>query len=596
MSFVALNINSPQLARSRIHGIPCSLTLPPLFTSNTPLLVSFAIVYTSVAHPDYPVTSKFVRAQTQTYWRGERLPPIAGVERTKITFYQKVQLGGIIPNRMLSGLAVQNLMFMSRLRKNFDKSWELDKVNNEAVVRTVLDAESSDCYTKEENEVISHGKAFLRVFENNPTLKKVPANSPTVRNDVAFNKNDPLVWGRSTTHVRAKKEQVLAFMWNTDARCRWSDTDLERSILEVVNGHCIVSYLCKKGLGKTPPRDAVSINVWVKRHDNTLMFVQYPHEHSTRPLPGRPTAALLLGLKRPSNTSRPNIRVRMPAAMKIKEVEPGLCKVTYVNQLDMSTPNILASARFARFTKLMSSFTLRRLNVTLRLQHYFQNHRTLEEYDAKDGYDLGMRLMFPGKKKKRYKEVGRIIEANTGLTELKKIYPWLGMFLVGIVRGQLHLNSPVSTRLACLSNLEAKRIGCNLGQALRQRKTADAGVYQWKMQNPAMVQLFGKYPFMESLLLKVAKEVLKTAPWGLVWRVATGAGLSILDMVSDINVIVIYMKIEKLRMYGYGMAIMVGSCILIQLFVVWAQNRKKPRDMMHDMLVVCTGLKPGYDA
>jgi hypothetical protein len=54
----------------------------------------------------------------------------------------------------------------------------------------------------------------------------------------------------------------------------------------------------------------------------------------------------------------------------------------------------------------------------------------------------------------------------------------------------LHRNRAVSAKLECLSEKEVKRIGANLNQALRARKTPEAGLYQWRNQNRSMVELF----------------------------------------------------------------------------------------------------------
>jgi len=48
----------------------------------------------------------------------------------------------------------------------------------------------------------------------------------------------------------------------------------------------------------------------------------------------------------------------------------------------------------------------------------------------------------------------------------------------------------------------------------------------------------------------VAKRLLGEVSWGLKLRVAMGAGLSILDMATDIFVLVGYMGNEETRGYG----------------------------------------------
>jgi hypothetical protein len=114
------------------------------------------------------------------------------------------------------------------------------------------------------------------------------------------------------------------------------------------------------------------------------------------------------------------------------------------------------------------------------------------------------------------------------------------------------------------------------------------------MQNRSMIELFKEYPWIEDMLLAIAKEVLKTAPWGLPWRVSTGAFLSVLDMATDINMIVLYMSTGQEKL-GYILLAMFVACIVIQLLLVIGQNWKKKKKLPGEMLVVVVGLKPVWD-
>ena len=109
-----------------------------------------------------------------------------------------------------------------------------------------------------------------------------------------------------------------------------------------------------------------------------------------------------------------------------------------------------------------------------------------------------------------------------------------------------------------------------------------------------MVELFERYDWVESMLLEVAQEVMKTAPWGLMWRVCTGATLSVLDIVTDVIVIVGYMGKEETRGYGHILLMMLVGSVVLQLLLVFAQRRKKPWGMAKETLVVITGLKPAW--
>jgi len=70
--------------------------------------------------------------------------------------------------------------------------------------------------------------------------------------------------------------------------------------------------------------------------------------------------------------------------------------------------------------------------------------------------------------------------------------------------------------------------------------------------------------------------------------------LSVLDIVTDVVVIVGYMGKEETRGYGYSLLMMLVGSMVLQLLLVFVQNRKKPRAMAKEMLVVITGLKPAW--
>jgi hypothetical protein len=69
------------------------------------------------------------------------------------------------------------------------------------------------------------------------------------------------------------------------------------------------------------------------------------------------------------------------------------------------------------------------------------------------------------------------------------------------------------------------------------------------------------------------------------------------DMVTDVQVIVEYLNTPGKKAYAYQMMGMVGTCLIFQLLVVFVQTRKAPKaKMAKEMLIVLSGLKPGFDA
>jgi len=98
------------------------------------------------------------------------------------------------------------------------------------------------------------------------------------------------------------------------------------------------------------------------------------------------------------------------------------------------------------------------------------------------------------------------------------------------------------------------------------------------------------------MLNVVAMRLLGEVSWGLKMRVIMGAGLSILDMATDVFVMVGYVEEEETKGYGYSLLLMIVLSMIMQLLIVFGQNKKKPWVMAKEMLIVLTGLKPGYDA
>jgi hypothetical protein len=246
---------------------------------------------------------------------------------------------------------------------------------------------------------------------------------------------------------------------------------------------------------------------------------------------------------------------------------------------------------------VMNKMLIQNLSLTHRVQSYFQELRTLEEYDAADGKALGIRLMFPGgpKNKKRWEMVDALVDSHAGLRKMAKTYPWLKVFLEEIIKGRLAFATSLSAKLDCLSVLEASQIARSLAPALKARKTPEAGLYQWTHQNRSMLELFEKHPWTEDMMLAIAKEVLKTAPWGLAWRVSTGGFLSVLDLVTDLNMAVLYMSTPGQQNLGYILLAMFVACLVIQLMIAIGQNWKKKERLPGEMLVVVVGLKPVWD-
>ena len=114
---------------------------------------------------------------------------------------------------------------------------------------------------------------------------------------------------------------------------------------------------------------------------------------------------------------------------------------------------------------------------------------------------------------------------------------------------------------------------------------------------PALQELKEEHEWTEAMFQGIAKELLKRSSMGAKMRLYIGAGLSFMDMVTDVSMIKQYMSTEGEEGYGTALLAMVVLCLLFQLLTVYMQTRKGPKkEMVKEMLIVLSALKPGVDA
>jgi len=113
---------------------------------------------------------------------------------------------------------------------------------------------------------------------------------------------------------------------------------------------------------------------------------------------------------------------------------------------------------------------------------------------------------------------------------------------------------------------------------------------------PGLKQLDKEMAWFRAMMNVVGRRLLGDVSWGLKARVIIGAGMSIVDMATDIVVVVAYLGEEKKTFYGFALLYMILVSMVLQLIVVFLQHQKKPMEMVKWTLIVLTGLAPGFHA
>ena len=126
------------------------------------------------------------------------------------------------------------------MRKRFDKSPAIDAASNLRLV-TMIEGHDGD-YSARELEILEEGKKMLEVFEQQKS-KELKMASPMTKAKMAYKPGEKHAFGWATTTVRASSQEVLAFVWDTEARCKARPDDLEKAVDERLNAHNMVMYV-----------------------------------------------------------------------------------------------------------------------------------------------------------------------------------------------------------------------------------------------------------------------------------------------------------------------------------------------------------------
>ena len=543
-----------------------------------------------------------------------------------MTFTQQVDLGGLIPKAVVNSGAVGQLMYLSTMRKLFDKSREVDGATRARNVDMITG--HADEYSSEEERLLAEGEKRFVDFKE-MKAKAVKMKSPLVRAEVAFQSGDRHVWGYAKTTVRASPAevraphkscesralrcpnpcmlrpltalpaQVLAFSWDAMRRSAQRKDDLEKSVEERVNGHSQLVYNHKKSPTIVADRDFLGRMIW-RKEDDGFVLVTSPEKSEARPLLsahsniGRALSGVLPASSKSHEKSV--VRGKFPSAMRIKRKNDTETSVEYVIRPDFGGSY--------GFVYLMNSYLNRNLERVTQIQEYFQALRGVEELDADDGRAVGEAMCIKSKAEKNpekgeSKQRARVLalfKQYKGLEEIAEKYEFFQPMMTGVVENKLWMSGDVKSKLCSVSSKEGETIGRGLAMAMASNLTAEAGVDEWIRRYRSLGELDREEAWFRPMLNTLAKRLLGDVSWGLKMRVAMGAGLSILDMATDIFVIARYVGTVETRGYGWLLLGMVVASMVLQLCVVLMQNKGKPRVLAKEMLIVMTGLKPAIDA
>jgi len=244
------------------------------------------------------------------------------------------------------------------------------------------------------------------------------------------------------------------------------------------------------------------------------------------------------------------------------------------------------------------------LDITFQIKLHFQEVRSLKQFTVEDGVALGelMSVRVAAERHVRRGEtfaklrVNEMFRHHAALKEARGKYPFLEDMMETLVLNELRPPHYIPSKLCNLSPKGGALIGHGLSAPLTTALTSDSGVDEWIVQYPALKELDKELIWFRPMVEVLAKHLLMNSLWGLKMRVFTGAALSMMDMVSDLSMIVTYLGHDEMAVYGWFLLSFVLLCTFLQLCLVYVQNNKKPKVMAYEMLIVVSSLKSVVEA
>jgi hypothetical protein len=195
-------------------------------------------------------------------------------------------------------------------------------------------------------------------------------------------------------------------------------------------------------------------------------------------------------------------------------------------------------------------------------------------------------------------DLNSILSRYENAAQVMRQYPQLEPLIIWLLVNRFRISAfTVLTALPSLTADEAAQIGMSFTVFLALGASPALAVEEWVLKYPALVEFDSAHAFFRPMMNEVAKKHMADAMWAASFRLFFGATLSILDMVSDIIVIIAYKGAEEFESVGNLLLRLLIANITVQLFLVYAQNRNGPgRVLFREIIYTVTCVKVGVDA
>ena len=164
------------------------------------------------------------------------------------------------------------------------------------------------------------------------------------------------------------------------------------------------------------------------------------------------------------------------------------------------------------------------------------------------------------------------INESRALRELVLLSPWFDALLEGMLDNHIFSMPPqVKSTMLEITREQANIVGRKMAKRLKGKKLVAAGVDQWVLAHPVLLELAEEYPFFTPMCVLIGRQNIMNSLWGTKFRVYFGATLSILDFLTDINAIIILFD-KGYTNYARANVAFLFLSLFLQVMTVYVQN------------------------
>ena len=452
---------------------------------------------------------------------------------------------------------------VSRLRQQFDKSKEIDASNRSIIVSRlksikIVGPEVSADLAAKFVEATGAKKAS-ESFSNVQTMIKLAGYGAS--------------WGKTTCNVRTDLEDAVAFFWDIHSRAH-KNGNVKSTSLDVVD---------------TLERNVRRVDVLDSKHggmhgDRIFLSKMKVHRiHSDN-------YVITIDAIEGNQTDVSNATEH--TALSFKKVRERETKIEMVALIELGQ-------RVS--TNAVKAYLLKYLGQITRSAHHFHNILSSDIVTTADARHFAEELMHnvkrKGKTKQKIEVVKEFIAMNEALNEMIQKYDFMEAMLCEIVENKLRSTVKVDEKAECLEEKDGRNIGRGLAITLASTLTASHGVEEWALQYPAVQELEKDYKWLRHFLETISYKLMGEVRWGVKARVAVGAGTSMLDLLTDIYVTVMFARDPNKQGYFKASLASLAASIGFQLlFVLVLYKKLGKKRVLRELIPVLIGFKPALDA